>query len=62
MEKNSAINAFQRGLLGQAVREKLLADIDAQWLCLKFAATGESAAPQPSPDRADGQSFGEQLT
>jgi monovalent cation:H+ antiporter, CPA1 family len=35
VEKGAVINAFHRGLLSQAVQEKLLADIDAQLLRLE---------------------------
>jgi CPA1 family monovalent cation:H+ antiporter len=54
VEKNAVISAFHRGLLSQAVQEKLLADIDAQLLRLESAEADGSAAPKPSPDRANG--------
>jgi hypothetical protein len=54
VEKSAVIDAFHRGLLSQAVQEKLLADIDAQLLRLESAETYESAEQKPSSDRADG--------
>ncbi len=54
VEKDAVIDAFHRGLLSQAVQEKLLADIDAQLLRLESEETDGSAEQQPSPDRADG--------
>ena len=53
VEKNAVIDAFHRGLLSQAVQEKLLADIDAQLLRLESGETDEPAEQKPSPDRAD---------
>lgn len=48
VEKGAVIEAFQRGLLGQAVRDKLLADIDAQ--LLRLESTGSDMdAEQKSP-------------
>ena len=43
VEKDAVIDAFRRGLLSQAVQEKLLADIDAQLLRLESGETDESA-------------------
>jgi CPA1 family monovalent cation:H+ antiporter len=54
VEKGAVIDAFHRGLLSQAVQEKLLADIDAQLLRLESAEPDGSAEQKPSPDRADG--------
>ena len=54
VEKGAVIDAFHRGLLSQAVQEKLLADIDAQLLRLESGETDESIEQKPSPDRADG--------
>jgi hypothetical protein len=42
VEKGAVIDAFHRGLLSQAVQEKLLADIDAQLLRLESGETDES--------------------
>jgi CPA1 family monovalent cation:H+ antiporter len=53
VEKNVVIGAFHRGLLGQAVQEKLLADIDAQLLRLESGETEEPNDQEPPPDRAD---------
>ena len=39
VEKDAVIDAFHRGLLSQAVQEKLLADIDAQLLRLESGET-----------------------
>ena len=49
------IDAFHRGLISQAVQEKLLADIDAQLLRLESEENDESAEQKPSPDGADGR-------
>ena len=54
VEKNAVISAFHRGLLSQAVQEKLLADIDAQLLRLESAEADGSTEPTPSPDRSEG--------
>lgn len=54
VEKGALIDAFHRGLLSQAIQEKLLADIDAQLLRLESAETDGSAEQKPSPDRAGG--------
>ena len=40
VEKGAVIDAFHRGLLSQAIQEKLLADIDAQLLEIESAETG----------------------
>ena len=48
--KNAVIDAFHRGLLSQAVQEKLLADIDAQLLRLEFGETNKAVEQQPSLD------------
>jgi CPA1 family monovalent cation:H+ antiporter len=53
VEKGVVIDGFHRGLLSQAVQEKLLADIDAQLLRLESGETDESNAQKPSPDRTD---------
>jgi len=54
VEKNAVISAFHRGLLSQAVQEKLLADIDARLLRLESAEADGSTEPTPSPDRSEG--------
>ena len=54
VEKGAVINAFHRGLLSQAVQEKLLADIDTQLLRFESAETNVSDEQKPSADRADG--------
>jgi CPA1 family monovalent cation:H+ antiporter len=54
VEKGAVINAFHRGLLSQAVQEKLLADIDTQLLRFESAETNGSDEQKPSADRADG--------
>ena len=54
VEKTAVISAFHRGLLSQAVQEKLLADIDAQLLRLESAEADGSTEPTPSPDRSEG--------
>ena len=59
VEKGAVIDAFRRGLLSQAVQEKLVADIDAQLLRLESAETDESAEQKLSPDRADGHNSAE---
>ncbi|MFH0998479.1 MAG: sodium:proton antiporter [Pseudomonadota bacterium] len=54
VEKGKVIDAFRKGVLSQAVQEKLLAAIDTLLLRLE---TGETEAPveqKPPPDRADG--------
>jgi hypothetical protein len=51
--KGAVIDAFRRGLLSQAVQDKLLADIDTQLLRLESSETDESAEKKPSPDPAD---------
>lgn len=53
VEKGVAIDDFHRGLLSQPVQEKLLADIDAQLLCLESGDTEGPAEQRPSPDRTD---------
>ena len=49
VEKNAVIGAFHRGLLSQAVQEKLLADIDAQLLRLESAEADGSSCPNAVP-------------
>ena len=51
VEKGVVIDAFHRGLLSQAVQEKLLADIDAQLLRLESGETDEPNEQVPPPDR-----------
>ncbi len=52
VEKGVVIDAFHRGLLSQAVQEKLLADIDAQLLRLESGESEESNKQKQVPDRA----------
>ena len=54
VEKGVVIDAFHRGLLSQAVQEKLLADIDAQLLRLESGESEESNERKQVPDRAGG--------
>ena len=54
VEKGAVINAFHRGLLSQAVQEKLLADIDTQLRRFESAEANGSDEQKPSADRADG--------
>lgn len=56
VEKNAVIDAFHRGLLSQAVQEKLLADIDAQLLRLESVETHGATEQQPSLDLTVGHS------
>ena len=54
VEKGKVIDAFRKGVLSQAVQEKLLADIDTLLLRLE---TGETESPneqKPHPDGANG--------
>lgn len=46
-------DAFRYGLNGQAVHEKLLADIDAKLMRLDSGETEESIEQEPSPELAD---------
>jgi hypothetical protein len=48
VEKGAVMDAFHRGLLGQAVQDRLLADIDAQLLRLESGETDDSAEHKPS--------------
>ncbi|MBN2437990.1 MAG: Na+/H+ antiporter [Deltaproteobacteria bacterium] len=52
VEKGAVINAFQRGLLSQAVQEKLLADIDARLLSLESEEPDEAAERRTSSRHA----------
>ena len=52
VEKNAVIDAFHRGLLSQAVQEKLLADIDAQLLRIESVETHGIVEQKPSLDLA----------
>ena len=53
VEKNRAIEAYQRGLLSPAARDQILADIDARILELETRGAGEAAAaPDPAPERS----------
>jgi CPA1 family monovalent cation:H+ antiporter len=61
VEKGAVIDGFHRGLLSQAVQEKLLADIDAQLLRLESAETDRTDEQKPSPDHADEHHSVEQL-
>jgi CPA1 family monovalent cation:H+ antiporter len=54
VKKGAVIDAFQRGLLSQAVQDQLLADIDAELLRLESPETDAAAEQKPSPDRAEG--------
>jgi CPA1 family monovalent cation:H+ antiporter len=54
VEKGVVSDAFHRGLLNQAVQEKLLVDIDAQLLRLESGETGASIEQNRFPDRTDG--------
>ena len=53
VEKGALIDAFQRGLLGQTVQDKLLADIDAELLRLESEEINMTAEQISSPGRAD---------
>ena len=53
VEKDAVIDAFRRGLLSQAVQEKLLADIDAQLLQLESRESDGAAEQKLSPEHAD---------
>lgn len=47
VEKEAVIDAFHRGLLGQSIQDKLLADIDASLLQLESGETLEDPEPRP---------------
>jgi Na+:H+ antiporter len=53
VEKNAVYDSFHRGVINQAVQEKLLADIDAQLLRLESGETEESSEEEPSPEPAN---------
>lgn len=53
VEKDAVIEASQRGLLGQAVRDKLLADIDAQLLRLESTESDIDDEQKPPVARID---------
>ena len=61
VEKGAVIDAFHRGLLSQAIQEKLLADIDAQLLEIESAETGGADEQKPASEHADGHNSVEQL-
>lgn len=60
VEKGAVIEAFQRGLVSQAIQDTLLADIDAQLLRIESPET-DSAAEQSAPtERVEGHAPVEQ--
>jgi hypothetical protein len=61
VEKGAVIDAFHRGLLSQAVQDKLLADIDTQVLLLESAESDGSTEQKPSQYRADRHDSAEEL-
>jgi len=61
VEKGVVIDAFHRGHLRQAVQEKLLANIDAQFLRLESGETEEPNEQEPPPDRTDANNPTESL-
>jgi CPA1 family monovalent cation:H+ antiporter len=61
VEKGVVSDAFHRGLLNQAVQEKLLVDIDAQLLRLESGEKEASIEQDRFPDRTDGHHSTESL-
>ncbi len=59
VEKDAVIDAFHRGLISQAVQEKLLADIDAQLLRLESFETKGTVEQKPPLELAVGHSLEE---
>jgi hypothetical protein len=54
VEKEEVIDAFHHGVLGQAVQEKLLADIDARLLRLESGESDEAPKQKRPSKRTDG--------
>lgn len=54
VEKGAVIDAFQRGLVSQAIQDQLLADIDAQLLRLESAETDANARQNTNAEPVDG--------
>jgi Na+:H+ antiporter len=52
VEKNRAVDAYQRGMLSPAVYDRLLADIDARLLELETNGVVEEEEPEPSREQA----------
>jgi CPA1 family monovalent cation:H+ antiporter len=53
VEKGAVIEAFQRGLLSQAVRDRLFGDIDAQLLRLESTESDMDAEQKPPAEHID---------